>query len=415
MKILFLTTILPRRQRMGSEVASQCFIDALQAVGHEVTVMGYMRTDDVFDLQLSEVAIGRRYIETQKAKFHLFIWLALGFLKRLPYSAAKYYSRTYVKTVQAALAATAYEYVVIDHPQLAWLAPLIADPSRLITISHNIEHELYFDTAEQARRGVERWIYRREARLVRELENRLAAIVQQVWTLTRHDATYFMQQSNKGNIRAFDLPPGLAPAPAPAVVKSYDIGLIGSWAWKPNREGLEWFLEQVYPQLPAELTIHIAGRGAEWLTEMYPKIQYCGFVPDAQAFMAQAKVVAIPTLTGGGVQIKTLDAIASGAPIVATPIALRGIADPPATVKIAASATDFAQFLQSAIANSTAHHPTDATAWFERRKHQFLSDVAQATLPIGRDPHPSAFAASACAASAPDPLAPTAHSISIRG
>jgi hypothetical protein len=49
--------------------------------------------------------------------------------------------------------------------------------------------------------------------------------------------------------------------------------------------------------------------------------------------MAQAKVVAIPTLSGGGIQIKTLDAIASGSAIVATPVALRGISDPPATVQ----------------------------------------------------------------------------------
>jgi polysaccharide biosynthesis protein PslH len=76
MKFLFLTTVLPRQQRMGSEVASQCFINALQAVGHEVTVMGYQRIDDRFELSSSEVAIGQRYIETKKAKHYFFIWLS---------------------------------------------------------------------------------------------------------------------------------------------------------------------------------------------------------------------------------------------------------------------------------------------------------------------------------------------------
>jgi polysaccharide biosynthesis protein PslH len=380
MKILFLTTVLPRQQRMGSEVASQCFIDAMQAVGHHVTVMGYQRLDDRFELNPSEVAIGRRYIETKKAKYHFFIWLALGFLKRLPYSSAKYYSHAYVKTVQKALATGLYDRVIIDHPQLAWLEPLVADKQRLIALSHNIEHELYFDTARQAKRPVERWIYNREAHLVQKLENRLAALSRQVWTLTRHDAGYFARQPNHGKVRAFDLPPGLAPASSHA--KTFDIGLIGSWAWKPNLEGLQWFLEQVYPLLPESLSIHVAGRGADRLMAKYPRIKYCGFVPDAQVFMAQARVVAIPTLTGGGVQIKTLDAIASGSSIVATTIALRGITNPPATVQIANTAQDFAEYLidQSAALVIPSHRDHAAT-WFENRKRNFLLDIEQTLLP----------------------------------
>lgn len=383
MKILFLTTILPRPQRMGSEVASQSFIDALQTAGYNVTVMGYQRTDDVFDLLPSEVCVGRRYIETRKAKFHLFIWLLLGFLKNLPYSAAKYYSQAYIRAVEQALATVSYDYVIIDHPQLAWLEPSISNKSQLLTISHNVEHELYFDTAKQSKNSLERWIYNREAVLIRDLENRLALVAQQVWTLTHHDAQYFLQQPHQGTIRPFDLPPGLAPAPTLLTSKEFDIGIIGSWGWKPNIEGLIWFLEEVYPQLPSDISIHIAGRGAEQLIKKYPQIQYRGFVPNAQEFMAQAKVMAIPTLTGGGVQIKTLDAISSGTLIVATPIALRGITDPLATVQIAAHADEFAQCLLAA--RSTAPNVSNidkAAAWFENRKQKFIRDIQQAMLPL---------------------------------
>jgi hypothetical protein len=69
MKILFLTTVLPSKQRMGSEVASQCFIDALNQNGYEVSVVGYMRSDDVFELNQQEILVDKRYIETKRAKF----------------------------------------------------------------------------------------------------------------------------------------------------------------------------------------------------------------------------------------------------------------------------------------------------------------------------------------------------------
>ena len=138
-------------------------------------------------------------------------------------------------------------------------------------------------------------------------------------------------------------------------------------------------MQTVYPHLPTNLSIHVAGRGAEWLIDKYPNINYRGFVPDAQEFMAQAKVVAIPILSGGGIQIKTLDAIASGSAIVATPVALRGISDPPQTLQRAKHPEDFANLLVSAI-HSPAKQQTsdDAFNWFAVRREQFLSDIANA-------------------------------------
>jgi hypothetical protein len=165
-----------------------------------------------------------------------------------------------------------------------------------------------------------------------------------------HDAKYFSSLENVGKVRVFGIPPGLDKLqPIASVSKQCDIGILGSWSWRANEEGLQWFLQSVYPHLPSSLLIHIAGKGGDWLVEKYPNIHYRGYVPDAQEFMAQARVMAIPILSGSGIQIKTLDAIASGSSIVATPIALRGISDPPSTVKIAENSEDFANLLVSAV------------------------------------------------------------------
>jgi hypothetical protein len=47
MKILFLTTILARKKQLGGEISTQAFIDALAKSGHQVSVLGYSRRDDV--------------------------------------------------------------------------------------------------------------------------------------------------------------------------------------------------------------------------------------------------------------------------------------------------------------------------------------------------------------------------------
>lgn len=377
MKILFLTTVLPSKQRMGSEVASQCFVDALNQNGYEVSVVGYMRSDDVFELNQQEILVDKRYIETKRAKFYPILWLILSIVKGLPYSAAKYYSKTYIKTINKILLTKKYDVFIIDHPQLGWLEPFIKSPEKVITIAHNIEQEIYQQNHKNAGSFISKLVYKREAHLIKQMEDKLATTAREVWALTEHDSKYFSTLEGVGRVRVFALPPGLAKLPDKPISKVFDIGIIGSWAWKANEEALQWFLQAVYPHLPANLSIHVAGKGAEWLTEKYSNIHYQGFVPDAQEFMAQAKVVAIPTLSGGGIQIKTLDAIASGSAIVATPVALRGISEPPATVQVAEQAEDFAKLLVCAIASpSTQPAFHEALDWYRDRQNKFIADVA---------------------------------------
>lgn len=378
-KILFLTTVLPSQLQMGSEVASQSYIDGLSRLGYDVQVVGYMRKDDRFKPTPQEIVVDYRYIETKRAKFYVVLWMLLSFWLHLPYSAAKYYSKTYIRKVKQLLQVHQYAAVIIDHPQLGWLVPYIPTHVPLITISHNIEHEIYQSNVSITKNFISRLIYQREARLIKHMEDTIAVQSQELWALTDHDANYFASLDQNTQVRVFALPPGFSKQQTRNLEKQFDIGLIGSWAWKPNREGLEWFLQAVYPLLPSDLSIHIAGKGADSLLSNYPNIRYCGFVPDAQEFMAQAQVMAIPTLSGGGIQIKTLDAIASGSRIVATPIALRGITHPPATVQVTQQPEEFANLLDLALHTPVSQQLLEETSrWFDNRCEHFLSDLTSA-------------------------------------
>jgi hypothetical protein len=378
MKILFLTTILLSKNCNGGEVASQCFIDALRQLGHQVSVVGYQRKGDVIEQQQPEVfVIDERYTETSKSKFYTILWLALSFLKGLPYSSAKYYSGTYIEIVKKLLDSGNYDIVIIDHSQLAWIEQFVKAKDRLITIAHNVEHQIYQENSKNTSNFIGKLIYKREAHLIKVQEDKLATTAKQVWTLTQHDSKYFSTIKAAGRARIFALPPGSGKLPNKPISKNFDIALLGSWTWKANQEALQWFLQAVYPHLPANLSIHIAGKGADELIPNYSNIHYRGVVPDAQEFMAQAKVVAIPTLSGGGIQIKTLDAIASGSAIVATPVALRGIFNQPKTVQVAEQPEDFANLLVSTVTSPSMQQAiNDARNWYQVRREQFLADIA---------------------------------------
>ena len=273
------------------------------------------------------------------------------------------------------LKAQSYDAIVIDHAQLGWLLKGI-DQSKTVLIAHNLEHEIYRQHSERSTNRLAKWVYHREAKLIEQLEATSASSVSEVWALTQHDANYFERFSRA---RTLSLPSSFEHVQTELAPKAFDVGIIGSWSWKPNEEGLRWFLEKVYPLLPRSITIHVAGRGADWLTESYPDIRYEGFVEDSQAFMMQARVMAIPTLSGGGIQIKTLDAIASGSRIVATQTSLRGIANPPRTVSIADRPEQFAQQLVAAIkVNPSLEDVKETQQWYLDRQALFLSEIEQA-------------------------------------
>ncbi|WP_017314650.1 glycosyltransferase [Mastigocladopsis repens] len=377
MNILYLTTVLPSQRKTGGEIASQSFIDALEQSGHKVLVVGYQRQGDVsLNKLVNEISVGQRYIETDKSKFYPLFWMGLSLIKKLPYSCAKYYSERYIKNVITLLNNQDYDVAIIDHAQVGWLLPFLSNKIKLIFIAHNVEHEVYLEQFQNTHNNISKQIYKREAHLIQELEDSVARKAKEVWTFTSYDASYF-SNINKAT-RVFNIPSSLERLSSTTAMKTFDVGILGSWTWKANMLGLKWFFQEVYPLLPLDFSIQVAGRGAEWLQGQYPNVKYCGFVPDVQAFMAQAKVIAVPSISGGGVQIKTLDAIASGTPIVATPVAMRGICDYPSCVKVVEKPKDFADHLVELVANTAPDSCEDALIWSRIRQKKFFADVADA-------------------------------------
>lgn len=376
MEILFLTTILPSKKLHGSEIASQSIIDAFRFVGCNVVVIGYERQEDsITNFSKNEISVGQRTIETKQALPKAAFWFVKSLAKGTPYSSEKYFSKKYVDRVLSILSEKHFDLIVFDHPQIGWIEKYI-DGQHFCLIAHNIEHEIYLQHAQSETKKFWQWVYIREAKKIKEFENKLAINALEVWTLTIHDSTYFSKLDYEIKTRTIDLPVGLSKPILGKVKKKFDIGIIGSWPWKANEEGLLWFLKNVYPKLPKDVSIKVAGRGADWLTDKYENVEYLGFVPSAHEFMAKARLVAIPILSGGGIQIKTLDAIASGSMIVATTVALRGITHPPNYIKVADDADEFADSISCSLEKLNDQvFIEESTSWLEDRRKKFISEI----------------------------------------
>ena len=91
-----------------------------------------------------------------------------------------------------------------------------------------------------------------------------------------------------------------------------------------NEEAFEWFVTNVSPSLRCKTLV--AGKGFEayrdkWSSE---KVEVRGYVEDVTELYAEADCVAIPLLSGGGMKIKTAEALMFGKTIFGTDEAFVG-------------------------------------------------------------------------------------------
>jgi polysaccharide biosynthesis protein PslH len=137
---------------------------------------------------------------------------------------------------------------------------------------------------------------------------------------------------------------------APTAPGGEDIVIVSSNN-SANVESAIWFLREVAPELEA-LPIKIAGNvdgGVKARAgELYERYRswFLGRVDDPSTIYAGAKLVLLPTIDGHGLSIKTVEAMASGLPLVSTTLALRGMGEAAQRlegVTIADRPQDFAQ------------------------------------------------------------------------
>jgi glycosyltransferase involved in cell wall biosynthesis len=383
LRIVFLTMFMPGLKRTGAEVASSRFIETLRGLGHQVRVVGYRRVGTAPPIGSDDILVADRHIETSTAGLRPLGWMARALATGQPYITTKFITRAYRRAVKDELAASP-DLVIVDHARMGWIVPTEGFDVPYIVIAHNVEHELYARLAAEG--GLKRFAHRREARRIRTIERRLCANASQVWALTPHDAETLGALGGGTDARVLSLPSTALPRPADD--PSLDVALLGGWHWSANAAGLRWFVDEVTPCLNgSELQVHVGGAAAEPIAGDVAGLHVRGRVPDALEFLQSARVIAVPSVSGAGVQVKTLDAIASGRPVVATRVALRGIDDPPATVTVVDDPADFAGALvQAARTAPDLEASRAAQAWVVERAGGFLraieSSLGELRLPV---------------------------------
>ena len=121
---------------------------------------------------------------------------------------------------------------------------------------------------------------------------------------------------------------------------------VGAMSFGPNVAAAEWFAKEVLPRLRARrpaATFTIVGRDPVPTVRALDRLDgvtVTGSVDDVRPYLAGAAVVVAPLVSGSGIKNKVLEAFAMARPVVATPLAVEGVAAEPGRDVVVASGVD---------------------------------------------------------------------------
>jgi len=108
---------------------------------------------------------------------------------------------------------------------------------------------------------------------------------------------------------------------------------VGSLWYRPNREALDWFVNNVWPRIRRshpKAELKIVGAASEEVRRRWTRhcnVSAPGFAKDLSAEYAAASLVIVPIQSGGGTNIKTLEALAYARPCVVSAFCHQAFSD----------------------------------------------------------------------------------------
>jgi sugar transferase (PEP-CTERM/EpsH1 system associated) len=200
-----------------------------------------------------------------------------------------------------------------------------------------------------------RWIYRREARLLRRFEQ--LAADRACATIVVNEREQRLLLEVVGHAGGLAIPNGVdlewfrpdgPPSDRPQVV------FCGVFNYAPNEQGAVWLGSEVWPRVlsvrPDAKLVLVGAEPSQTVRALArdASITVTGTVADVRPYLWQSAVAAAPLKLARGVQNKVLEALSAGLPCVVTPPVFEGLPEAVRPACLAASETQrFADHLLS--------------------------------------------------------------------
>jgi glycosyltransferase involved in cell wall biosynthesis len=216
-----------------------------------------------------------------------------------------------------------YDLCQLEFFETLKLAPLIPLSVKKIFIHHEIRFKKYRNTLD-----ITNPFYDNLVSSTKLCELAFLNVFDKIIVFNNEDLTELNELSSKVEMIPFGIPGKLVINRDGRFDFQYFF-FLGAESHRPNRDGLEWFLNNIFIPEYGNLKkpIKIIGKWTDKFKSKFLKyefIQFTGFVSSLKQFYQEGILVA-PILSGSGLRTKILESMANNVPIICTPFAAEGL------------------------------------------------------------------------------------------
>ena len=291
-----------------------------------------------------------QFLFQKNMQFHMLRFIKSLFQKT-SYQASRFYHTKIQDFIQNKIKKNQYKIIVFESIFTTVYLNKLKIPTYTKTIlrAHNVEHKIWKDLANKQK--IKKLPFLLLSEQLRLMEENMPKKIDYIFTLSKKDEKYFR---NKFPKKTHNIPVTFEVESNKTKKIKNSIFHLGAMDWKPNIEGINWFLKEVKPLIEAKhnINIYIAGKNMPSYYIKEKNIIINSDIEDAKSYIKNKEILFVPLLSGSGIRIKILEAMAIGIPVVSTKQGAEGI---PYThnknILIADNAVDFANAIYKLIEN----------------------------------------------------------------
>ncbi|QIG80684.1 TIGR03087 family PEP-CTERM/XrtA system glycosyltransferase [Stakelama tenebrarum] len=308
-------------------------------------------------------------------------------LTHRPVSLTSFQNESLQQSVDNILARHAIDTIFVFSGQMAQYLP--ARPRQRVIMDFVDMDSAKFEAYAQSSKGLKSWMFAREARLLQQFERQVAARADASLFVSEAEAALFRKRTGAERVYAVENGIDTEFYDPAAQFKRIDsmgplIVFTGQMDYRPNVEGVEWFVRTVWPHIRVshpDVRFAIVGRNPTDAVKALgkePGVVVTGEVADVRGWLAAASVAVAPLKIARGVQNKVLEAMAMARPVVATGDAAQGI-DHGGTIRVGSSVGEMAEAIDELLSDPRKAAELGASAR-ERMQQRYSWDARLAPL-----------------------------------
>ncbi|MGH7726475.1 MAG: glycosyltransferase family 4 protein [Candidatus Eiseniibacteriota bacterium] len=253
-----------------------------------------------------------------------------GVFGRWPYTLARYRNHAFDAEVRRLVRERAPAIAIVNHLHLATYADAFGAVPWVLR-EHNVEFSWMRRFAASRRNPLVKAYANFSAARLARTEADLCRRAALVLAIQESEAREIARVAPEARVEIVPIGVDFARFRAPARDAPPIVLIVGSYAWRPNAEGVRRFLGEGWPEVRARIPdARLRVVGKDLPRALAGEIEAAGgesvgFVEDVAPEYARASVLVVPLWVGAGARVKIVEALAAGLPIVTTALGAEGL------------------------------------------------------------------------------------------